>query len=118
MPATSYDLSTSSNSDKLSAAVASGTGDASNLICRSDHHGAAAVLGYTSSSGYCAVAFLGRVHRKRKFEVLINGAGAARLEWRQYSKFGQVPEGAVAVGDDAFIGRRPKGGDDDGYFAG
>lgn len=62
----------------------------------------------------CAVAFLGRVHRKHKFDLLVNPHSSARLEWRRYAKFGSVPEGAVAVGGgDDFVGRRrgrPTGG--------
>ena len=53
--------------------------------------------------------------RKHKYEVLISIDRAARLEWKPYSKYAGVPEGAVAgvdessasvVGDnDIFIGR-------------
>ncbi len=53
--------------------------------------------------------------RKHNFEVLISVNRAARLEWKPYSKYAGVPEGAVAgvdeasasvVGDsDIFIGR-------------
>ncbi len=79
------------------------------MFCRAEHHGAAAVLGSVVSSGnndhVCAVAFLGRVHRKHKFEVLSNPGGAARVEWRPFSRFAPVPEGAVAAAEDAFVGR-------------
>ena len=53
--------------------------------------------------------------RKHRFELLINVDRAARLEWKPYSRYAGVPEGAVAavdessasvVGDnDIFIGR-------------
>ena len=55
------------------------------------------------------------LHRKHAYELLINLDRAARLEWRPYSRYGGVAEGAVAavdessssvVGDnDVFIGR-------------
>lgn len=53
--------------------------------------------------------------RKQRFELLINVDRAARLEWRPYSRYAGVPEGAVAGVDessasvdgdnDIFIGR-------------
>ena len=55
------------------------------------------------------------LRRKHAYELLINLDRAARLEWRPYSRYGGVAEGAVAavdessssvVGDnDVFIGR-------------
>ena len=55
------------------------------------------------------------MNRKHAYELLINVDRAARLEWRPYSRYGGVAEGAVAavdessssvVGDnDVFIGR-------------
>ena len=37
--------------------------------------------------------------------MLSNPGGAARVEWRPFSRFAPVPEGAVAAAEDAFVGR-------------
>ena len=40
-------------------------------------------------------------HRKHAYELLINVDRAARLEWRPYSRYGGVAEGAVAAVDES-----------------
>lgn len=41
------------------------------------------------------------IYRKHGYELLINVDRAARLEWRPYSKYAGVPEGAVAAVDES-----------------
>eukprot|EP00093_Oithona_nana_P010170 10170.XXX_280210_281716_1 [CDS] Oithona nana genome sequencing. len=95
--------------------VPSGTGNSEKYICRAEHHGAL-LVGQTSLIGsHCVVGFVNRLYKKHAYELLINLDRAARLEWRPYSRYGGVAEGAVAavdessssvVGDnDVFIGR-------------
>jgi len=81
-------------------AVPSGTGNPSKVICRAEHHGTLLVGQTTIPDERCAVGFINKIHKKRKFEVLINTDRAARLEWRSYNKFAGVPVGAVAAVDE------------------
>lgn len=96
-------------------AVPSGTGNSDKFVCRAEHHGALLVGQTTQVGGYCMVGFLTKLYKKHKYELLINVDRAARLEWKSYSKYAGVPEGAVAGVDesstsaagenDIFIGR-------------
>ena len=133
---------TYSGSELPPEAVPSGTGHSEKFICRAEHHGAL-LVGQTSLVGsHCIVGFVNRMykygmpalvcrqstaftssvtffHRKHAYELLINVDRAARLEWRPYSRYGGVAEGAVAavdessssvVGDnDVFIGNKRRG---------
>jgi len=87
-----------------SDAVQSGTGNPSKVICRAEHHGSLLVGQTTQLDGQCAVAFINRIYKKKRFEILININRAARLEWKPYSKFKGAPEGAVAGVDESSAG--------------
>jgi hypothetical protein len=54
-----------------------------------------------------------KIHRKHKYEVLINPDRAARLEWRSYNKFAGVPIGAVAAVDE---NSEPSAGDNNVFI--
>jgi len=96
-------------------AVPSGTGNADKFVCRAEHHGALLVGQTTTVGSFCVVGFVNKLYKKQRFELLINVDRAARLEWRPYSRYAGVPEGAVAGVDessasvdgdnDIFIGR-------------
>jgi len=96
-------------------AVQWGSSTAPSWICRAQHHGAvlagATAFDVKASGHTCAVGFVNKVHRKHKYDLLLNTAGAAKLDWRPYSVFSTVPVGAVAAADagdaasHAFVGR-------------
>jgi len=99
-------------------AVLWSTSSSTSWICRAQHHGAilaGATVVVNEANGAesvaCDVGFVNKVHRKHKFDLLLNTAGAALLEWRPFAVFSVVPVGAVASADNgaaaahAFVGR-------------
>ena len=85
-------------------AVPSGTG--SGVVCRGRQHGTN-VAGSTEF-GRCKVGFSNRLVTLTTFDVLTEVPGAAKLEWRPFTRFSAPPKGSVAgvEGDTAvFIAR-------------
>ena len=53
------------------------------------------------------------IFRKSKFEILLNENLSAKLEWRPYTKYSSVPEGAVSGVDS---NSEEQGGNSIGYL--
>lgn len=81
-------------------AVSAGTGKG--LVCRGTKHGVK-VVGATNTMGRCQVVLSSRLERLTEYQVLRQVPHSSKLEWKSFSRFDQLPPGAVAgvEGDEA-----------------
>lgn len=74
-------------------AVSAGTGKG--LVCRGTKHGVK-VVGATNTMGRCQVVLSSRLERLTEYQVLRQVPHSSKLEWKTFSRFDQLPPGAVA----------------------
>ena len=85
--------------------VHSGTG--SGVVCRGRHHGTHLVG--TTALGRCRLGFTNRLVSVARFQVLTEVPAAAKLQWRPFTRFSELPQGAVAGvegADPVFVARK------------
>ena len=83
----------------------------SSFVCRAARRGGGSFhAGHLNSSqGHCLVTVGRQVFAFRKYQVLVNVDEAARLEWKKWRRFDQIPLGSVSVDQGIFVAKISEG---------
>jgi hypothetical protein len=74
------------------------------LVCRARHNGD--LLPGAVINNECIVSLARQVAKYKRYDVLRNVEGSARLQWRHWTRFNGRPYGAVAADNLGYIARR------------